>query len=266
MKNASVKHIKQYLRDLWRRRDLLFYQIVSGLKADTRNTFLGYFWWLLDPLLMVLTFAFLRVVFLGRTGENLVAFLAVGLVVFQFFAQNLTGSARSITAQAGIITQVYMPKAIFPISTVLTQLVNFGFAFVTLAIIFVFSRILPGIEVLWLPAIIIIQLAFHLAIALIMAYISAFVRDLQRILGHFTRILRFTAPVIWEADRIPENYQWMLEWNPFAWLVMAYRDVLMYGQVPNMLRLAWLGLASAGIAALLLVFYTYNEHRIIKVL
>ncbi len=261
-----MKLFRQYLRDMWRRKDLLFYQITSGLKADTRNTLLGYFWWVLDPLLMVLTFAFLRVVFLGRSGENQVAFLAVGLVSFQFFSQSLTGSARSITAQSGILTQVYLPKAIFPISTVLTQLINFGFAFITIGIIFAFSRLMPGREAFLLPLIILSQVAFQLALALLVAYISAFIRDLQRILGHFTRILRFTAPVIWEADRIPENFQWMLNWNPFAWLVMAYRDVLMYGRVPDMVRLAELGLASVLITILFLVFYTYNEHRIIKVL
>lgn len=261
-----MKLFRQYIRDMWRRKDLLLYQITSGLKADTRNTLLGYFWWLLDPLLMVLTFAFLRVVFLGGKGENLVAFLTVGLVVFQFFSQSLTGSARSITAQSGILTQVYLPKAIFPISAVLTQLINFGFAFVTIGIIFAFSGILPGKEAFLLPLIILSQVAFQLALAMLVAYISAFIRDLQRILGHLTRILRFTAPVIWEADRIPENFQWMLDWNPFAWLVMAYRDVLMYGRVPDMVRLAELGLASALITILFLVFYTYNEHRIIKVL
>ena len=120
-----MKELRQYLRDLWKRKDLLLYLVTSGLKADTRNTFLGYFWWLLDPLLMVLTFAFLRVVFLGRTGEHLIAFLAVGLVVFRHFSQNLTNGSKSITGQAGVITQVYLPKAMFPFGVVLTQLVNF---------------------------------------------------------------------------------------------------------------------------------------------
>lgn len=261
-----MKQFFQYLRDLWRRRDLLLYLVTSGLKANTRNTFLGYFWWLLDPLLMVLVFAFLRVVFLGREGEHLIAFLAVGLIVFQFFASSLTGSARSITAQAGIITQVYLPKAMFPFGIVLTQLINFGFGLVTMGIILAFSGIVPGWEAAWLPLLIVVQTLFHVAIALIMAYVAAFVRDLERILGHVTRIMRFTAPVIWEASRIPKDFRWLLRYNPFAWLVMAYRDVLMYGKMPDMMRIVNLGTASLLISIFLLVFYANKEHRIIKVL
>ncbi len=261
-----MKQFNQYIRDLWRRKDLLLYLVTSGLKANTRNTFLGYFWWVLDPLLMVLVFGFLRVVFLGRSGEHIIAFLAVGLIVFQFFSASLTGSARSITGQAGSISQVYLPKARFPFGVVLTQLVNFAFGFVTLAVILAFSRIVPGREILLLPVIILSQLIFHVVIALVMAYTAAFVRDLERLLGHFTRIMRFTAPVIWEADRIPERLQWLLDYNPFAWLVMAYRDVLMYGRVPDMSRIINLGLVSLAIAVVLIVFYSYNEHRIIKVL
>ena len=261
-----MKHFLQYMRDLWRRKDLLLYLVTSGLKADTRNTFLGYFWWVLDPMLMVLVFAFLRVVFLGMTGEHLIAFLAVGLIVFRHFSQNLTGSARSITGQAGIISQVYLPKAMFPFGVVLTQLVNFAFAFVVIAVIFAVSGIVPGLEAAWLPVIVVSQVLFHMIIAMVMAYVAAFVRDLERILGHFNRMLRFTAPVIWEADRLPDKFQWILDVNPFAWLVMAYRDVLMYGQVPDMTRIICLGAVSLVLTAAMLIFYSYNEHRIIKVL
>ena len=140
------------------------------------------------------------------------------------------------------------------------------FAFVTIAAILAASRIVPGPELAWLPLIVIVQTLFHVVIGLIMAYLAAFVRDLQRILGHFTRIMRFTAPVIFEADRIPKNFEWMLDYNPFAWLVMAYRDVLMYGRVPPIDRIVYLGVASLLLSFLLLIFYTLSEHRVIKVL
>lgn len=261
-----MKAVRQYIRDLWRRRSLLLYLVTSGLKADTRNTILGYFWWLLDPALFVLVFAFIRVVFLGRTGENLIAFLAVGLVIFQYFAQCLTGSARSITGQAGIISQVYLPKIMFPLGVVLTQLVNFAFGLVVVAIILALSGIVPGPELAWLPFIIVVHTLFNVAVALVMAYLTAFVRDLQRILGHLTRLLRFTAPIIFEADRIPERFGWVIDVNPIAWLVIAYRNVTMYGRTPDVALLSQLGVVSLLITLGLMVFYTYNEHRIIKVL
>ena len=258
--------IYQYLRDLWKRKDLLWYLVTSGLKADTRNTFLGYFWWLLDPALYVAVFAFVRVILIGRTGEDLVAFLAVGLVVFQNFAGSLTGCAGSISGKAGIITQVYLPKAMFPFGVVLTQLINFAFGLVVVAIILVFSGIIPGRELVWLPYLIVVQLVFHVAIGLVMAYAAAFVKDLKRVLGYITRVLRFTSPILWEVERVPENVEWILDYNPLAWLVIAYRDVLMYGNTPDVQRVSFLGGGALLVTVILLVFYAYNEHRIIKVL
>lgn len=261
-----MKHITQYLRDLWRRKDLLLYLVSSGLKADTRNTFLGYFWWLLDPAIYVAVFIFVRVVLIGRAGDDIVPFLASGLVVFQFFAGTLTGSARSITGKGGIITQVYLPKAMLPAGLVLTQLVNFLFGLITVAIILVAGGIVPGVELLWLPYLIVVQTLFHFALALIMAYVAAFVRDLERVLSRLVMIMRFTAPVMWEGNRLPEGYGWVVDYNPLAWLLNAYRAVLMYGRRPDVSLMGWLGLSSVVVIGVLLVFYTYNEHRIVKVL
>jgi ABC-type polysaccharide/polyol phosphate export permease len=261
-----MKHVIQYLRDLWRRKDLLLYLVTSGLKADTRNTFLGYFWWLLDPALMVVTFLFVRIVLMGSSGENVVAFLATGLVVFQFFSQSLRMSARSITSKGGIITQVYLPKMMFPLGIILTQLINFAFGLIVVGIILLISGIRPGFELLWLPPIILCHMFFQIALGMVMAYAAAFVRDLDRIIGHVIMILRFTAPVIWEVERVPERLNWVLDVNPLAWLLEAYRAVLMYGSTPNILLILVLGLASLLSTVLLMVFYTFREHRIVKVL
>ena len=261
-----MKAFFQYIRDLWKRKDLLLYLVTSGLKADTRNTFLGYFWWLLDPALYVAVFVFVRVIFFGRAGEDIVAFLAVGLVVFQHFSGALTGGAGSISGKASIITQVYLPKAMFPFGVVITELINFAFGLVLIGLILGFSGIVPGPELAWLPFLILVQVLLHVAIALVMAYVAAFIKDLQRVLRYVTRILRFTSPILWEVERVPENIEWILDYNPLAWLVIAYRQVLMYGEVPDIQLMSLLGGGALLLSILLLIFYTYHEHRIIKVL
>ena len=266
MRQDPVKQFINYLRDLWKRKSLLLYLVTSGLKADTRNTFLGYFWWVLDPLLLVVVYYFLRIVLMGRSGEHVIAFLATGLIVFQNFARTLTGSAGSITGKASIITQVYLPKAIFPFSVVLTQLINFAFGLVVIAVVLLFSGIVPGAELAWLPLVMLVQTVFHLALALFLGYLCAFVRDLGNLLSYVTRVLRYTSPVIWEVSRLPDRLNWVVEWNPFAWLLEGYRNVLMYGELPDFNRLLILGIVSFVLTVALIIFYTFNEHRIIKVL
>jgi len=258
--------MRKYLHELWKRKDLLLYLVTSGLKAEHRNTLLGYFWWLLDPLLGVVVYYFLRVVILGAQGEHIVAFLAIGLIVFRNFGATLRTSAKSISGKSGVITQVYLPKALFPFGTVLTQLINFSFALIVIAAVLAVSGIVPGPEVLWLPVVMLVQIVFHSAVALLMAYICVFIRDLENILTHVMRLLRYGSPVIWEIERLPEAYHWVVDINPFAWVLNAYRDILMYGSLPDFQRLTWLVVGCGAITIGLVYFYSKNEHRLIKAL
>jgi len=265
-KGPFLKDFIQYLKELWRRKDLLWYLVTSGLKADTRNTLLGYFWWLLDPFLMVVVFLFVRAVFMGATKPEDIAFLTVGLVVFQAFSKSMTMASSSITGKAGLITQVYLPKAIFPFGVVLTQLINFLFSLVTVVVILGVLRVRPSIHLLWLPYLVLVQTLFYSVIALVVAYAASFVRDLGNILGYITMVLRFATPVIWEADRIPQRMRWLVEGIPVSWILTDYRNVLLYNMAPDWVRLAWLAIVSSVLIVVLLLFYTYKEHGIVKVL
>src|SRR5690625_5591259 len=120
-------NMKAYLRELFKRKDLLLYLVKSGLKAEHRNSYLGYFWWLLDPLLNVLVYYFLVVIILDRGGENYALFLVIGLVVWRWISSSINSSAKSVLRYSSIIRQVYLPKSIFPLSFTITQLFNFMF-------------------------------------------------------------------------------------------------------------------------------------------
>src|SRR5690625_3880266 len=117
--------MKQYISEIIKRKDLLLYLVKSGLKAEHRNSYLGYFWWLLDPLLNVAVYYFLVVIILGRGGPDFPVFLVIGLVVWRWISSSINSSANSILRYSSIINQVYLPKFIFPISFTITQLVTF---------------------------------------------------------------------------------------------------------------------------------------------
>jgi ABC-type polysaccharide/polyol phosphate export permease len=110
---------------LARRRDLVAYLVIAGLKARHRNTFLGYFWWLLDPLLGALIYYFVVVVVFGRGGPDYGAYLVIGLMVWRWLGSSIASAAGAIVNQAAIVTQVYLPKVVFPVTSTLTGLVNF---------------------------------------------------------------------------------------------------------------------------------------------
>ncbi len=257
--------MKRYLRELGRRRDLITYLVTSGLKAQHRASVLGYFWWLLDPLLGVLIYYFIVVGVFGRDGGSWYGmYLVIGMIVWRWLSSTVQTASRSIVGQAGVITQVYLPKAIFPIGAVMTQLFNFGFGLFVIAGFAVVFAVIPGSDPAWLPFIVGLLMLLLLAVALPLAFFCVFVRDIETLTGHLLRIWFFASPVIWTEDRVRETMPWILDANPMAYVLRAYRDVLLENRTPELGMLAAIGAASAFVVAVMLRHYSRAEHRIIK--
>lgn len=258
--------MQHYIKEMLKRKDLLIYLVTSGLKAQYRNTFLGYFWWILDPLLMGAVYYFLRVVVLGMKGDNIGAFLIIGLVTWKWISSAVNASAKSITKKSGIITQVYLPKALFPFGSTLTQLVNFSFGLVVVFGFLAYYRIIPGKEVLWLPFVMMIQFMFLSAISLVLGYYCTFIRDIDNVISHLMRFWFYASPVIWETGRLPEKYSYILDANPASTFLQSYRNILLFQTGPQLDKLLLIGLISTIIIIYMVHFYYVNEHKIIKAL
>jgi len=188
------------------------------------------------------------------------------MIVWRWHNAVISGSSRSIVSQAGIITQVYLPKAMFPMGAALTHLINFGFGLIIIAIFVLASGIRPGAELLWLPYIMAMQLLMSVAIGLVLAYICSFVRDIDTLVSHLMRLWFFFSPVIWQAQMIPERLRWLNALNPMAHFLGAYRDVFLYSSTPQLLEISLVGVGSLALAMAMFAFYNRHEHRIIKVL
>jgi len=258
--------MKKYAHELYKRKDLLFCLVTSGLKAQHSNSFLGYFWWLLDPLLGILIYYFIVVVVFHRGGEDYGMSLVIGMMVWRWLSSTLNSASKSIVAQAGIITQVYLPKLIFPIGATLTHLFHFGFGLLVIAFFLVFFAIVPGTALLWLPYITLIQLLFLMALASLIAYICVFAHDLDNIVNHLLRIWFFGSPVIWREEMIPRGGRWLLAINPMTHFLAGYRNILMHQTRPDYLALLYIGFLSILVITFMVYYYSHHEHKIIKVL
>ena len=263
---GAMNQMKQYIEDIKKRKDLLLYLVKSGLKAEHRNSYLGYFWWLLDPLLNVAVYYFLVVIILGRGGPDFPVFLVIGLVVWRWISSSINSSANSILRYSSIINQVYLPKFIFPLSFTITQLVNFLFGLVIIGIFLTVFGVVPTWHLVYLPLIIIVTLAFLLAVGSVLGYFTVFIRDIDNLLTHVMRIFFYASPIIWEGGRLPPEYGWAVAINPIAHIVTAYRDIMMYHQNPNFMSLGVIFVASILIIVFMIHFYSKNEHKIIKAL
>ena len=258
--------MKQYLHELYKRKDLVLYLVISGLKAEHRNSFLGYLWWLLDPFLSVLVYYFVVVLVFQRGGPDYGLFLVVGMIVWGWLSSAINTASRSIVSQSGIISQVYLPKIIFPLGATLTQLINFGFGLCVIALFLLSSGTEPGKALLWLPYITIIQLLFTFALGSVIAYVCTFIRDVNSLIGPLLRLWFFSSPVIWREDFLPPDKRWILELNPLAHFLAGYRGAFIDNMTPDILALSSIGVLSSITILFTVWFYSHYEHKIIKAL
>ena len=192
--------------------------------------------------------------------------LLTAILIYAGLSSTITMASRSIVAQDRIITQVYLPKIIFPIGTVLTQFINFGFGFLVIAFFGVVFHIKLGFAILWLPYIALMQLCFCAAIAIFVSYVSVFVRDMEDVIGHVLRIWFFGSPVIWSEKLLSGKSQWVTTYNPMAYFLAAYRQVILRQEPPDVWILLLIGTASAAGVSYLVYYFSQYEHRIIKAL
>ncbi|RNA67592.1 ABC transporter permease [Alteribacter keqinensis] len=261
--------MRNYLTELIKRKDLLVYLVKSGLKAENRNSYLGYFWWLLDPLLNVLVYFFLIAIVLGRGGDDkaqYAVYLVIGLVVWRWMNTTVTTSAKSIMKYSSIINQVYLPKSIFPLSMTFTQGFNFVFGLVVVAVFLAVFGVVPGWQIIYLPFIILVQLLFLLALSLFVAYICVFIRDIDNILSHILRVFFYASPIIWMGRELPEQYALFVQLNPVATIIESYRAIIMYQSNPHFIGLLIIAVISTLVICTLVYHYSKNEHKIIKAL
>jgi lipopolysaccharide transport system permease protein len=265
MKGWEITGMFHKIKTLWHRRDLLNYLVVSDLKVIYKNKVLGFFWSLLDPLLMMLIYVVL-VVFIFERGEpQYPVLLFTAILAWKWFTKSLSGAVTSITGNARLIQSVNFPRTILPLVGVSVGLVNYLLGLIVLIpLLFAFEAHFT-VNMLWLPVLLVIQLIFTIGAAFFCAALGVYFRDLQNILQFLLRFWFYLSPGLYSiADRIPEQYQTLYLINPFAALFTSYKNVLVLGLPPNIYVLLALAI---GVVVLIggFIFFTRKEAQFAKI-
>jgi len=231
-----------------RYQELIFYKVYADLKAETQRTYLGFIWWIIEPIMFMSVFYLFFGVLLNQSTPDFVPFLLVGLTLWQWFKSCLSHGAETILGGHALMQQVHLPKVIFPIILILTDTVKFLFILVLL-LIFLW---LYGYSLTWhyvaLPLVLFVQLLFTTALTFILAAIVPFLPDLRFVIENMLLALFFMSGIVVSAEAIPEAYHVYYYLNPMVNLIEASRDILMHQSLPPMLPLLWITLISlAGI-------------------
>ena len=217
-----------------------------------QGSYLGLVWALLSPLIMValLTLIFSSVLgirFREVTGDsslNFGLYLYCGLIPFLAYSQALNQGVNIIRRNSDLVQGVVFPLEILPLTTVLTSLIQNVFGVVAV------SLVLGGLEqrfnwtIVLLPLVMIVQLVFTLGLAYLMAVAGTYIPDIRETLKAVVRGTFFITPILWPTGRVPEQYSFLVDYNPLAALVGAYRDLILGGKLPDAGAMAYFSIVA----------------------
>jgi len=254
------------VRELWQYRELIWLLAARDLKSRYRQSLLGIAWSLMQPLFMLVVFlVFFAVLGQRPIGSDVpyVISLLCGIVLWNFFSSVLNSTANSLPHNIHLITKVYCPKLVFPLSTVIVGLVDLAVSLVALAAVLAFYRIMPGVQLLLLPGFVAMAGIFALAVGLCIAALSVRWRDIRFTIPVLLQMGFFFSPVIYETDAmIAERFRSLFCLNPMAGLLDGFRWSLVGSPV-----IAWSRLAVSGpLSLMLLVVALYLFRRVERTL
>jgi lipopolysaccharide transport system permease protein len=217
------------LRELWEYRELLYFLTWRDIKVRYKQTALGAAWAIIQPFFMMVVFS----LFFGKLGgmksDGLPypVFVYCALLPWQLFAFALSESSNSLVGNQNLITKVYFPRLIVPISAVLGGLIDFAIAFVILLGMMAYYGIVPGVAVLTLPLFILLAIMTALGVGLWLSALNVQYRDVRYTIGFLTQFWLFATPVAYPSSIVPAPWRALYGLNPMAGVVEGFRWALL---------------------------------------
>jgi lipopolysaccharide transport system permease protein len=252
------------LREVWAYRELLYFFVWRDVKIRYKQTAIGVLWVVLQPVLTMLVFTlfFGRLAKLPSDGLPYPVFYFAALVPWTYFAYALQMTTNVVVDNQRLITKVYFPRLILPISSALSGLVDFSIGFLVLAIFTVAYGIRPTLAALWLPALLTLAVFTALGVGLWLSALNALYRDVKYVIPFLIQFWMFASPVAYPSTLVPLRWRWLYGLNPMAGVIDGFRWAITgRGQAPGLLLLA-----SSAVVALIvlggLLFFNRMESRV----
>lgn len=218
------------LPEIWKYRELLYIFAWRDIKVRYKQTFLGIAWAIFQPFMtmVVFTVIFGRLASIPSDGVPYPIFVYTGLLLWNYFSSALTSASDCLVSNGSIIQKVYFPRLILPLSTAVTPLVDFCFAFLVLIGMMVYFHYSPTLlGIIMLPVLLLITLLSASGLGFFLSSVNVKFRDVRFILPFFIQILLFVTPVIYPPSVISAKYRWIIDLNPMTGIISFARSTLL---------------------------------------
>jgi lipopolysaccharide transport system permease protein len=216
------------LRELWQHLDLLYFLVWRDIKVRYKQTVLGMAWAVIQPLMIALSLS----LFLGRLakmpsdGLPYPIFAYSAMAVWQLFAQALTGASNSLLVNERLITKVYFPRLVVPLSAVLASLLDFAIAFAVLIFFLAYYRIVPTVALTLLPFLVLLTILIASGVGFWLAALNVKYRDVRYTLGFLVQFWFLVSPIAYPSSVVPERWRMLYGLNPMVGVLEGFRWAL----------------------------------------
>jgi lipopolysaccharide transport system permease protein len=225
------------LRELWRYRELIGFLTWRDILVRYKQTLLGGTWAIIQPVLQMLIFNVLfgDIAGLSSGGFPRPVFTYAALLPWNLFSTAIGEAGRSLVTNRTMITKVYFPRVIVPLSTILSGIVDFAVAFLVMIGMMFYFNIVPNASVWTLPLYLLLTLVTALGVGLWLSALNVHYRDVRHIIPFLTQFWIFITPIAYEAkeifDRLPGGWQWLFALNPMVGVVEGFRYALLGAEI-----------------------------------
>jgi lipopolysaccharide transport system permease protein len=222
------------LHELIDYKDLFFMLVKRNIKVQYAQTVLGFAWAILNPLIQIVVFTviFGKVAKIPTDGIPYVLFSTVAIIPWAYMSESMTNSSQSLVSGQTMLGKIYFPRLIFPLTAILSKLVDFAISLVLLVGVIIYYQVIPTWNLLLLPFLILLMVCVSAGIGMWLASLAIRFRDVKFAMTYILKMLIYSAPILYSASSITEDLRLLYSLNPIVAVIEGYRVCLLGGEIP----------------------------------
>lgn len=220
-------------KNLYNYRELIKTSVKKDIGGKYKHSFLGVLWSFFNPLLQIAVYAIIFPLIMRNQIPNYTLFMVCGLIPWTYFSTVLNRASFIMIENGNILKKVYFPREILPLSLVMSETVNFLISSIIILAFVIINGTGLSIYILFYPLVLLVQFVLLLGISLIFSSVTVYFRDLQHFIGVALQLFFYATPIVYSIDAIPENFRWILKFNPMTYIIEGYRDIFYSKSIPD---------------------------------
>ncbi len=254
--------MKQILEQILKYRDLLFMLTLRDIKIRYKQAVMGFLWAIFMPMVAVASGLLIKKAMSVVSGKPMdlasVVSISVKVLPWTFFVSAIKFSVQTLVGNSNLVTKIYFPRVVLPLSSILACLFDFGIAILVLSVLLIIAKIGISVYILWLPIVLFLLVLFTAGTGILLASINLFLRDVKYIVEVILMFGIFFTPVFYDASSVGE-WKIFLLLNPIGSLLESINRVVVLHQMPDLFWLTYAGFCSVVIFFLGIIIFHRQE-------